>query len=114
MDAIKFMQEYQRMCSSCELCADCPLYTDRPCSEIPSKYTDEFFSKLIKVVDDWSAAHPVNTRADIFKKTYPDAPTDTLGALLICPKKLDKKLVCDYEVGCAACRKNYWMKEVQS
>lgn len=114
MDAIKFMQEYHRMCSSCERCADCPLYEDRPCAEMPSRYTDEFSSKLIKAVEDWAAAHPVNTRADIFKKIYPDAPTDTFGSLLICPSSLDKNFECGLDIDCAVCRKNYWLKEVQS
>lgn len=112
MDAIKFMQEYHRMCSSCERCADCPLYTDRPCAEMPSRYTDEFSSKLIKAVEDWAAAHPVNTRADLFKKEHPNAATDVDGALFICPRHIDKTIECQDGINCWQCQTEYWLKEV--
>ena len=113
MDANKFMAEYQRMCTSYDRCADCPLYADRPCSEMPSRYTKEFTAKLIKAVEDWSAAHPVTTRADLFKKTYPDAALDEYGVLAICPVELNKNFGCSSENDCADCRKKYWLEEVQ-
>lgn len=112
MDAIKFMQEYHRMCSSCERCADCPLYTDRPCAEMPSRYTNDFSSKLIKAVEEWSAAHPLTTRADLFKKEHPNAATDEDGALLICPGHIDKTIECQDGINCWQCRTEYWLKEV--
>lgn len=113
MNANKFMTEYQRMCTTYERCADCPLSTDKPCSEIPSRYTKEFSAKLIKVVEDWSATHPVTTRADLFKKIFPNAPTGPSGALLICPTGLDLNFKCEEQPCCIDCRKNYWLKEVQ-
>lgn len=112
MDAIKFMQEYQRMCNSCERCADCPLYTDMQCAEMPSRYTNDFSSKLIKAVEDWSAVHPQTTRAALFKKTHPFAVSDSTGSLLICPVVVDKNVICPLNGECTQCRKNYWLKEV--
>lgn len=113
MNAIKFMTEYQRMCTSYDRCADCPLYADRPCAEIPSRYTKEFSAKLIKGVEDWSAAHPIATRQDIFKKIYPNATIDQDGVSVICPKHLDKGFNCVNPIDCPTCRQKYWLKEVQ-
>lgn len=114
MDANKFMSEYQRMCTSYDRCADCPLYADKPCTEMPSRYTKEFSSNLIKAVKDWSSAHPVTTRQDLFKKIYPNAVIDQDGVLVVCPKLLDKTFDrCGHHVDCPTCRKKYWLKEVQ-
>ena len=112
MDAIKFMQEYQRMCSSCKICADCPLYTDRQCAELPSRYTEDFSSELINKVEEWSAAHPLTTRADLFKNKYPNAGTDDDGVLCICPRHIDKTIKCPEGTYCWQCRAEYWLKEV--
>lgn len=113
MDANKFMTEYQRMCTSYDRCADCPLYADKPCAEMPSRYTKEFSAKLIKVVEDWSTSHHATTRADLFKKLYPDAAHDGYGSLAICPFEIDRNFRCSNETDCADCRKKYWSKEVQ-
>lgn len=112
MDANKFMTEYQRMCNSYTRCADCPLFADKPCAEMPSRYTKEFSSKLIKSVEDWSAAHPVTTRAARFKKIYPHAAIDPFGALYICPADLSTNFKCEDGTSCVDCRKEYWTKEV--
>ena len=114
MDASKFMRQYNRMCNSYDRCADCPLYADKPCAEIPSRYTKEVSAKLIKAVECWSAAHPLATRQDIFKKIYPNATIDQDGVSLICPKLLDKTLEgCANQMNCQTCREKYWLKEVQ-
>ena len=115
MNAIKFMDEYQRLCASYNRCADCPLYADRPCAEMPSRYTTEFSSKLIKAVEEWSSSHPATTRADLFKKIYPNAATAPSGALLICPLELDLNFKCIEEIsGCIECREKYWLKVVKA
>lgn len=113
MDANKFMRKYKRICASYNDCRDCPLRTDNgQCTETPSRFTKEFIDKVTKVVEDWSA-HPVPTRADMFKKTYPNAPTHNNGALLLCPRYLDKNIKCSAGLYCYQCRKEYWLKEVQ-
>lgn len=113
MDANKFMGEYHRMCTSYDRCAECPLYADKPCAEMPSRYTKEFSAKLIKAVEEWSAAHPIITRADVFKKLYPNAITDNYGSLHLCPAELDRTFECQTETECFECRRKYWGKEVQ-
>lgn len=112
MNANKFMTEYHRMCTSYDRCADCPLYADKPCSEMPYRYTKEFSAKLIKAVEDWSAAHSI-TRADVFKKLYPNAITDNYGTIHICPAELDRTFDCRFEDDCVECRRKYWRKVVQ-
>lgn len=113
MEANKFMTEYKRLCVTYVVCADCPLYADKPCAAMPSRYTKEFSAKLIKVVEDWSAAHPLTTRADLFKKLYPNTDTDLFGSPNICPVHMDKTLPCPANMNCAECRRKYWGKEVQ-
>lgn len=67
MDANKFMAEYKRMCTSYSDCRDCPVHTDNgQCTEIPSCFTKEFTDKVIKIVEDWSVAHPRKTRQGVF------------------------------------------------
>lgn len=112
MDANKFMTEYQRMCTRYSHCVDCPLCADRQCAEIPARYTKESLIKLIKVVEDWAAAHPVTTRADLFKNIYPNAAIDPFGALYICPADLSTNFKCEDRISCVDCRKEYWTKEV--
>lgn len=112
MDAIKFMTEYQRMCDSQNRCSDCALYRDRQCAEIPARYNKDFSSKLINIVEEWSAAHPLTTRSDLFKKEHPNAATDEDGALLICPSQIDKTIECPKGTDCWQCLTEYWLNEV--
>lgn len=113
MDANKFMAEYQRMCSSYLRCSDCPLYTDRPCDGFPSNYTEGFSAKIIKTVDEWSAAHPCKTRQDVFLEQYPEARcVDNI--LVVCPKVIDKNFSCSTTCfNCQDCRREFWSKVVK-
>lgn len=114
MDAIKFLKEHNRMCISYDHCSGCPLSAGNDiCKYWPSINDQELYSKLIKAIEEWSAAHPVTTRQDIFKKVYPSAPTDPFGVIFVCPKHVGAKLNCSDERLCSACRKKYWLKEAQ-
>lgn len=117
MDANKFMTEYQRMCASYTGCRDCPLYTDNEqCIEIPSCFTKEFTDKVIKIVEEWSAAHPRKTRQSKFLEQYPEARTDTKGILRICPKFISADWGINYgnckHMLCSDCRISYWSQEI--
>lgn len=113
MNANKFMAEYRRLCNSYKHCEYCPLYGERPCNEMPLRFTEEFSSKLIKAVEDWSSAHPVTTRADAFKKLFPNTDTDRLGFPDICPVYIDKTYGGQVGTNCSECHRNFWGKEVQ-
>ena len=120
MDALKFIQELQRMCKSYYheekgYCSEaCPAKNlDGLCRITPGNYIKQF-SSILKVVEEWSAAHPVTTRADLFKKEYPNAPTDTDGLPSLCPKFIDKEFNCPFNAYCEMCRKEFWLQEVQN
>lgn len=115
MDANKFMGELSRVCDSYERCSDCPLGKGkRICSYYPSHHTQEMISATIKTVEEWSAAHPVTTRADLFKKAYPNVSTYQGGTIKICPHDLDKCFECPGQISCLQCKTTYWLKEVQN
>lgn len=114
MEANKFIAEYKRLCDTYARCVDCPLYIDKPCSEMPCRYTKDFADKLIKAVESWSTSHPITTRADLFKKIFPNTETDCFGLPNICPVHIDKTLPCPANMNCDECRRKYWGKEVQT
>lgn len=114
MDAIKFRNELSRMCASYDSCAVCAMPKPyRECASLPSNYTTEITTEIIKAVEDWSTSHPATTRAYLFKKIYPDAALDGYGSLAICPFELNRNFKCPNETDCADCRKKYWLEEVQ-
>lgn len=118
MEANKFMTEYQRMCASHANCRDCLLRTDNgQCTEIPSNYHEEFVAKLTKTVEEWSAAHPCKTRQSVFLEQYPNAVLDKDCVLRICPflvgGDVPEKYRCICLTDCNACRREFWMQEVE-
>ena len=110
MDAVKFIKELRRMCDVCDVCVSCPAH-DCECQSLENMVKD---TRIVAIVEAWSAAHPAITRADMFKKAYPNAGTDPEGILVICPKHMDKNLTCPVGVNCWQCRQEYWTKEVQN
>lgn len=92
-------------------------YPDKPCTEIPNCYTNEVSVKLIKAVEEWSAAHScktMKTRQDVFLEQYPNAVLDKDGVLRICPSfvggDVSEKYKCICLTDCDACRREFWMK----
>lgn len=110
METKKFATEYRRLCRSYVRCADCPL--NGKCITPPHDYLHRFVS-ILNVVEDWAAAHPAATRADLFKKLFPNTDTDRFGSPNICPVHVDKTLPCPANANCTECRRKYWGKEVQ-
>lgn len=68
MDALEFLKEAKRQCSSttCEVCRNesyavlCPL----------SEYPDEKLKKLVSGIEQWSKEHPVITNAKKFEEVF--------------------------------------------
>ena len=103
MDAVKFLQERSRMYKSG---AVTPGYDYDPVS-------------AVKVVEEWSAAHPRRTRQSVFLEQYPEASIGKHGVLLVCPCSISEShrnalggctTMCR---GCDDCRKEYWLQEVE-
>lgn len=101
MDAMKFIEERNRMCGTM------------------SEVWGVDAAQIVKNTEEWAAAHPRKTRQSEFLKQWPEAELDTSGAVAICPTILSS----DYRsankrckhtgTACSDCRKEYWMQEVE-
>ena len=111
MDAVKFLQERNRMYESGAATPGIGLEDDyNPVS-------------AVEVVEKWAAAHPIKTRQSVFLEQYPEANVDkSTGVLIICPAALKKEYRGDrgacnaysIESGvCNDCRRKFWMQEVE-
>lgn len=103
MDAVKFLQERSRMYKSG---AVTPGYDYDPIM-------------AVKVVEEWSAAHPQKTRQSVLLTLYPDADLDLSGVMQLCPIYVsaahrDGNGECkNPDKLCADCRREFWMQEVE-
>lgn len=107
MDAVKFLQERNRMYES---------GAPTPSIRLGDDYDPEI---EVKVVEKWSATHPRNTRQNVFLEQYPEAAIDERGVLRACPMYVSAA----YRNGdgsckeprkpCINCRREFWMQEVE-
>ena len=122
MDAVKFIEERNRMCKSFDdRCNECPAFNaceDDLCCAVGHESTIDATAQ-IAIVEKWSAVHPRKTRRDVFLEQYPDAFLDKYGVLLICPRDIsadyrDSNGDCgDSDQMCIDCRRKFWMQEVE-
>lgn len=73
----------------------------------------------VKVVEEWSAAHPRKTRQSVFLEQFPNVELDGNGIINISPCKVDTnqypfngKNCCKFQA-CVACRREFWLQEVE-
>ena len=122
MDAVKFIEERDRMCKSFGTgCTGCP--ASNACkNELCCAF--DLWSTLdataqIAIVEEWSAAHPRKTRQSVFLEQYPETAIDAYGIIQICPVVIssthrDSNGDCeDPEQICVDCRREFWMQEVE-
>ena len=114
MDAIKFLEEYKRMCDSFEHCSDCSLLTE-DCDNFKNP---EFVEKAVVVVEEWSAAHPRKTRQSVFLEQYPNARIDSQAVIYVCPADAYGDKVCpkneeNFHMLCCDCRREFWGQEAE-
>lgn len=101
MDAVKFLQERKRMYKSG--------------AATPSIYDPE---SAVKVVEEWSAAHPRKTRQSVFLEQYPEAKLDGGDCLELCPCTISAAHRDEYgrcavvDTKCFVCRREFWQKVV--
>lgn len=103
MDAVKFIEERNRMCGTM------------------SEVWGVDAAQIVKNTEEWSAAHPRKTRQSVFLEHYPDAPRDKENLLTACPKCLDANVSCVVDKNatvkklkrCNVCRREFWMQEVE-
>lgn len=120
MDAIKFIEERNRMCKAQAGCAVCPGRCI-VCNKIDDMAGTNAID-IVKVVEMWSAAHPRKTRQDVFLEQWPEAKLDEDGIIVICPAVLSKSYsmhsggACPTTITtkiCADCRRKFWKKKVE-
>lgn len=105
MDAVKFLQEQNRMYESG--------------AATPSIGLEDDYNPVnaVKIVEQWSAAHPRKTRQSVFLEQHPNAKLDFLGVLNICPADVYGDTVCPITRGndmlCVGCCREFWMQEVE-
>lgn len=112
MDAVKFLNEYNRLCNTYrhtdikDACNDCPFFVNSiPCSLDIFERTNE----IISVVEQWSKEHPVKTYRDDFLEKFPKAHTDASGDPVICRNNVYGLEDCESEIRCEDC----WNMEME-
>lgn len=116
MDAVKFVREYLRMCTKVDECENCPVYKTDFCTVPAQDRSQESAEEIVKLVEEWSAAHQLKTRQSVFLEQFPNAPiyTNTHNVALD-PCLVDTTLRghCPTGRGCDICRREFWMQEVE-
>ena len=117
MDAIKFIEEKERMCKTCGSCVLCPAWLDDGC--IVNMRRGFAPEQQINTVKTWAEMHPRKTRQSLFLEQYPEALLDVNGLLDVCPAPifLSHRLVgggCrDPHKKCIDCKREFWLQEVE-
>ena len=123
MDAVRFIEERNRMCKSFgDRCTGCPASDackNELCCAFDQGSTLDATAQ-VSIVEKWSAAHHRKTRQSVFLEQYPEAASlDEYGVLRICPMGISSahrgihgecKSIFDR---CADCRIEFWMQEVE-
>lgn len=107
MDAVKFLQERSRMYESG--------------AATPGIRLEDDYDPVIavKVVEEWSAAHPRKTRQSVFLEQYPEARIGDDGVLQIYPCSISashrnaRGNCVTMGRKCPDCRREFWMQEVE-
>ena len=71
MEALEFLRNYDRMCSTIDKCSECPA-VNMKCCEL---YTDEQ-EKLVEIVEKWAKEHPEETEQEQQKPEHPEEAAD--------------------------------------
>lgn len=101
MDAVKFIEERNRMCGTI------------------SEVWGVDAAQIVKNTEEWAAAHPRKTRQSVFLEQYPEALVFDGETLSMCPVVFSSEYRnayggCASPYGsCAECRREFWMQEVE-
>lgn len=123
MDAVKFIEERNRMCKSFgDRCTGCPASDACGCCAVDQAVDQASTldaTAQVAIVEEWSAAHPRKTRQDVFLEQYPEANLGEHGVLNVCPLCVsaayrDSNGLCSCpEKQCSYCCSEFWMQEVE-
>ena len=117
MDALEFLVERKRLCSSYKGCMGCP-FGAAECV-VSDVAPDEDYKRIVAAVEQWSKGHPRKTRQSVFLEQWPEAEIDENGVVGLCPMSIsaahrdsDGECNCP-EILCRDCRREFWMQEVK-
>lgn len=77
MDVVNYLKERTRMTDSCNInCHDCPFSrynngTGEGCTDFEGQYPEE----AVRIVEEWSNAHPIQTNGQKFVEVFGFEPT---------------------------------------
>lgn len=116
MDAVEFLKERTRMYNFyMSRRMNCPGNKVEYCTTLCANAID-----LVPIVEQWAKEHPVKTRQSEFLKQWPDAEIGNDGYPSVAPCQLYKDIeekdengVCCKNCGCAECRHDFWLKEIE-
>ena len=114
MDAVKLLQEYDRMCHTIK-CNECELLDrdipDHNCLWMASSYEGRE-EKIVAAIEKWSVEHPIRTRLMDFLEKYPNAPLKSNGYPQVLPIVLG---YCNHDfcVNCHHINKACWDVEYE-
>lgn len=118
MDALEFLKERKRMCTSCKGCDGCPLEGTH--CVLSYATDDEAYERIIATVEQWSKDHPRKTRQSVFLEQWPDAIISDDGLPEVAPCQLCAGLIhgesvndCENRGLCAECRRKFWLQKVE-
>lgn len=100
-----YKEEMNRMCQYLDSCRDCGL-DDDTCNDI-----DELSPEHIEIVQKWSDEHPVKTRQSELLELLPNMEYEE--CLDYCPSEFEPSIVCNNEMSCVECKKEFWLQEVE-
>ena len=121
MDAVKFIEERNRMCKSFgDGCTGCPASDackNELCCAFDQGSTLDATAQ-VDIVEKWSAAHPRKTRQSVFLEQYPNARIDRQAVIYVCPADAYGDKVCpkneeNFHMLCCDCRREFWGQEVE-
>lgn len=111
MDAVKYLKEQARMCSTyLDHCPSCPLH-HLDCCDLEN---DTVAEQKVEAVEKWSNEHPQKTRMSEFLKQHPNAPLHDNGLPFAAPCHLEESYhKSNCKGNCSECREKYWLEEIE-
>ena len=117
MDAVKFIEERDRMCKASKYCSACSANRNGCIFNYPENNNAK---EQVEVLEKWSKKNPRKTRQSVFLEQYPEAYVDEGGVLQMCPTRIVASHRFKNSGGCAImgnnckdCRKAFWTQEVE-
>lgn len=111
MDAVEFLRDFRRMCSSYRpTCDGCKL---RGGYCIPTGDNCDH-KEVIRIVEEWAKEHPGKTRLSEFANLFPNYQKNenASGVPMECIKIFDQRQSCTFE-SCIECQKKFWLTPIE-